>query len=116
MDEIPFTTDHRLCIMSKEASDSGQRPRLAVTYYIDVTPPSLSSTDPVNNATGVVVNSNLFMYFSENVFAVSGYNISIRKLVDGSLVEAINAGNTGKILITNNQVRITPTTGFASNT
>ena len=116
MDEIPTTVEHRLCISSKEAATSGQRPRLSVTYYIDVTPPSLSSTDPANNTTGVAVNSNLFMNFSENVYATSGYNISIRKLVDWSLVEAINAANTGKILITNTQVRITPTTWFVSNT
>ena len=116
MDEIPTTVEHRLCISSKEAATSGQRPRLSVTYYIDVTPPSLSSTDPANNTTGVAVNSNLFMNFSENVYATSGYNVSIRKLVDWSLVENINAANTGKILITNTQVKITPTTWFLSNT
>jgi len=116
MDDVATTADHRLCISSKEASDSNQRPNLSVTYYVDTMAPSLSSTDPVNNATGVVVNTNLFMNFSENIFAVSGYNISIRKLSDGSLVEAIDAANTGKILITNNQIRITPTNNFASNT
>ena len=94
MDEIPTTAQHWLCISSKEAASSGERPRLAVSYYVDTTPPSLISLDPVNNATGVGVNSNLFMNFSENVYATSGYNVSLRKLVDGSLVESINASNT----------------------
>ena len=109
VDEIPTTADHWLCISSKEAASSGERPRLAVSYYIDITQPSLSSLDPINNATGVGVNSNLFMNFSENVYATSGFNVSIRKLSDGSLVEAINASNTGKIVITNTQVKIIPT-------
>jgi hypothetical protein len=116
MDEIPVTADHRLCVRSKEWTTTGEQPNLFVTYYVDTVAPSLTSINPANNESGVAVNSNLFMYFSENVYAVSGYNVSIRKLVDGSLVESINASNTDKILITNNQVRITPTSAFASNT
>ena len=116
MGDIPTTTDHWLCVRSKESTTTGERPLLRLTYYVDATRPSLSSINPVNNEIGVAVNAKLFMYFSENIFATTGYNISIRKLVDWSLVENINAANTGKVTITNNEVKISPTNNFASNT
>lgn len=116
MTDISVTPEHWLCISSKETATVGNRPLLTLTYYVDTTAPTLSSTDPANNETGIATSSNLFMYFSENVYATTGYNIAIKKLSNGSLVENINAANTGKIVITNSIVKIIPTTGFISNT
>ena len=51
--------------------------------------PSLSSSSPSDNATGVAADTNIILNFSESVDAESG-NISIYKSVDGSLVEEID--------------------------
>ena len=51
--------------------------------------PSLSSSNPSDNATGVAADTNIILNFSESVDAESG-NISIYKSVDGSLVEEID--------------------------
>ena len=51
--------------------------------------PSLSSSSPSDNATGVAADANIILNFSESVDAESG-NISIYKSVDGSLVEEID--------------------------
>ena len=51
--------------------------------------PSLSSSSPSDNATGVAADTNIILNFNESVDAESG-NISIYKSVDGSLVEEID--------------------------
>lgn len=50
----------------------------------DTTAPTLTSTTPLDNATGVSVGSNLVLTFSESVQAGSG-NIEIRKVSDNSI-------------------------------
>ena len=51
--------------------------------------PSLSSSNPSDNATGVAADTDIILNFSDNVDAESG-NISIYKSIDGSLVEEID--------------------------
>lgn len=53
-----------------------------------VTHPTLSGSSPSDGSTGVNVNTDLILYFSEPVYAQSG-NIEIRRTSDDSLFEAI---------------------------
>ena len=55
----------------------------------DTTAPTLSSSNPADNATGVAVNANIVLTFSEAVDAESG-NITIKKTSDNSTVETID--------------------------
>ena len=56
---------------------------------VDTTGPSLTSSVPADNATGIAPDANIILNFSESVDAESG-NISIYKSIDGSLVEEID--------------------------
>ncbi|MDZ7593853.1 MAG: Ig-like domain-containing protein, partial [Thiobacillus sp.] len=55
----------------------------------DTTAPTLLSTTPSDNATGVAVGSNITLTFDESVNAVTG-SINIYKTSDGALVESID--------------------------
>ena len=55
----------------------------------DETNPSLSSSSPTDNATGIATNSNIVLTFSETVDAESG-NITIKKTSDDSTIETID--------------------------
>ena len=55
----------------------------------DVQNPTLSSSTPADNATGVAVDSNIVLNFSESVDAESG-NITIKKTYDDSTIETID--------------------------
>lgn len=55
---------------------------------LDGTAPTLTSSTPVDNATGVLANANIVLTFSEAVDAETG-NIVIKKVSDNSTVETI---------------------------
>ena len=55
----------------------------------DTTNPTLSSSSPANNATGVALDSNIILNFSEIVYVRTG-NIRIKKTSDDSIVESID--------------------------
>ncbi len=55
----------------------------------DTTAPTLSSSEPTDNATGVAVNANIVLTFSEAVDVESG-NITIKKTSDDSTIETID--------------------------
>ena len=82
---------------------------------VDSTNPSLSSSAPADNATGVGRNANIFLTFSEAVDVESG-NITIKKTSDNSTLEIID--------VTGNQVsgsgstiiKVNPSNTFASGT
>ena len=70
----------------------------------DVTNPTLSSSTPADNATGVAIGANIVLNFSESVDAESG-NITIKKTSDNSTVETISAVSyTHLTLPTNREV------------
>ena len=55
----------------------------------DTTAPTLSSSTPADNATGIAVKANIVLNFSEAVDAESG-NIVIKKTSDNSTIETID--------------------------
>ena len=78
---------------------------------VDATPPSLTSSSPVNGETTVSFSDNLVLNFSETVVAGSGAatTIDIRNLADNSLLESIAIANT---TISNSIVTINPVANF----
>jgi methionine-rich copper-binding protein CopC len=77
----------------------------------DVTAPTLSSSTPADNATGVATASNISLVFSENVTAVSGKNIVIKKS-DDTTVETISVTDGGQVSVSGSTVVINPTAAF----
>ena len=87
------------------------------TAAADTTPPTLVSTVPATNATGVAINANIVFNFSEAVTAQSGFLnfINIYKF-DTTLVESIAATNSKVTGSGTNQITVNPTSDLAENT
>jgi methionine-rich copper-binding protein CopC len=81
----------------------------------DVDAPTLSSSTPSDNATGVAVDANIVLTFSEAVDVESG-NITIKKSSDNSTVESIDVTSGLVTGSGTNQITINPTNNFASLT
>lgn len=84
------------------------------TTSSDSTPPSLSSLNPTNSATNVLVGSNLVATFDENVAKGTG-NIIIKRYSDDSVVETIDV-TSSQVTVSGATVTIDPTANLASNT
>jgi len=82
---------------------------------VDATDPTLQSSSPVNNATGVAVGSNIVLTFDEAVDVESG-NITIKKTSDNSIIETIDV--TGSLVTGTGTTTITvnPTSDLANST
>ena len=88
---------------------------LDAPFDIGFTDPILSSSVPADDATGVALNANIVLTFSEIVNVESG-NITIHKTSDDSTVETIDV--TGSKVTGNGSTEITinPGTDFEDNT
>ena len=73
--------------------------------------PTLSSSTPADNATGVAVDSNIVLNFSESVDAESG-NITIKKTSDNSIFETISVTSSNVTGTGTTQITINPTSNF----
>ncbi|MBK1641197.1 hypothetical protein CKO12_04770, partial [Chromatium okenii] len=81
----------------------------------DTTPPTLTSNVPVDNATAIVVGSNLVLTFNENVTAVTGKNLVIYKTSDNSVVATI-AADDPQIAIAGGVVTVNPSADLDAST
>ena len=79
----------------------------------DVIAPTLLSTSPVDDATGVAVNTNIVLNFSETIQAGAG-NILVKKASDNTTVKTIDINN-GQITISGPTLTINPTVDFTAN-
>jgi|GEM_PF-930451 len=70
-------------------------------------PLTISNFAPSNGAAGVSISTNPAITFSENVTAVSGKNIYLKKTSDGSTVQTISASDPTYVSISNHAVTIT---------
>ena len=77
----------------------------------DTGSPYLTSTTPAHQATGVVVNANIVLNFSENVDVESG-NITIKKTSDDSTVETIDVTGNTVTGSGSTQITINPSSNF----
>ncbi len=71
----------------------------------DPTPPTLTTTTPADNATGVDGGANLVLTFSEYVLPGSG-NIEIHNASDGSVAMTIPVIDWSQVAFSSNQVTI----------
>ena len=82
----------------------------------DTTAPTLSSSVPADGATGVAINANLVLNFSETVIAQSGKNIVIKKSSDDSVVETISV-TSGQVTGSNSsQITVNPSSNLDTST
>ena len=77
--------------------------------------PTLSSTSPAALATGVAIDANIVLTFSEAVSAESG-QITIYKWDDKTVFEAIRVSDSSKVAMNGAVVTINPTATFAYST
>jgi methionine-rich copper-binding protein CopC len=89
---------------------------LNFTTAADTTAPTLSSSVPADNATGVSASSNIVVNFSENVTAVSAKNIVIKKSSDDSTVETISVTDGSKVSVLGSQVTVNPSSTLDDST
>ncbi|MDA8532690.1 Ig-like domain-containing protein [Candidatus Pelagibacter bacterium] len=88
----------------------------ALSFTTTNTVPTLTSSVPADNATGVAVDATIVLNFSENVDTESG-NITIKKTSGDAVVETINVTDTDRVSGTGtSQITITPSSNFDNNT
>src|SRR4028119_1940260 len=80
----------------------------------DTTPPTASSLNPTDNATGVGVADNLVLNFSEAIQKGTG-NLVIKKLSDNSVVETI-AATADNVTVSGSQFTINPVADLGEGT
>ena len=80
----------------------------------DVTPPTISTLVPADNATNVALNAPLIVRFNEPVTKGSGF-VSIKFASDGTTRETINVNGTS-VTISGNQASIVPSNALPGNT
>ena len=76
--------------------------------------PTLTSSDPVDDATNVSIETNIVLTFSETIKAGTG-NITLKKTTDNSTVETFAIGGSN-ITISGSQITIDPTDFLENNT
>jgi methionine-rich copper-binding protein CopC len=81
---------------------------------LDITAPTVSSTSPVDNATGVAVGNNIVLTFSENVKAGAG-NILIHK-TDGTVVATISIADSSQVSFSGSTVTVNPLADLLDST
>lgn len=77
--------------------------------------PTISSTTPATLATGVAVDANIVIKFSEAVSAESG-QITIYRFSDKSVFETIRVSDNSKVTMSGTDVTINPSGTFANAT
>jgi len=103
---------------TNNADDPGRNIRidealLTGTVSADVTPPTVTTFNPADNATGVAINSNLVLTFNENVVEGTAGNFVIYN-ADTTVFESIPF-NDGRITRSGAVVTINPTATFVNS-
>ncbi|MEY4157773.1 MAG: hypothetical protein RL743_268, partial [Actinomycetota bacterium] len=102
-------------VSNNDSSGIADSTTLNFTTLADVVAPTLSSSTPADDATGVSQTANIVLTFSETVTGVSGKNVSIRRSSDNTVFESIDATDA-KVSISGATVTINPSGTFAYST
>ena len=78
--------------------------------------PLAASYDPTDDSINTVVGTDLTLYFDQQVSAVGGKYLVIRKSADNSVVEAIAANDTSKVILSGSKAIINPSAALAYST
>src|SRR5262249_48536022 len=81
----------------------------------DSTPPTLTSTSPADNATGVAIGANIVLNFNEAVNAGSG-NVVIHRASDGAAVATISVLDINQASFSGTTLTINPSSDLAAGT
>ena len=100
-----MASDAAAVAAAKLISDAQALAAATLAAAADTTPPTLALSTPADNATGVVINNNIVMTFSENIKIGSG-NIVIASTSD---TRTISVSDTSQVSISGNSVTINPT-------
>jgi photosystem II stability/assembly factor-like uncharacterized protein len=82
---------------------------------LDTSPPTVVSFSPTDNSTGVAVNSNLVITFSEDVNPVATKIIRTYRLADNEPLETITLPDA-RVMISGSTVTINPSIDFLAST
>lgn len=100
--------------VSSAIKDNANNALTAVTQIYttgDLTAPRVISATPLNNATGVLLNTKITLGFSEAVQGVVAANVKVSKSSDGKNPVTATVANKG-----NNRYEITPSNALEANT
>ena len=82
----------------------------------DTTPPTLGSSSPADEATGIASITNVVLTFDEDVQLGASGNIVIKELVGDATFESFDVATTSQITVSGSQVTIDPTSVFSAST
>ncbi len=101
-----------------QVDDSGNPAGLYVASNgSDTTPPTVTSFNPADAATGVAVGSDIVLTFSEEIQSGTGWIQIHRGSAWGPVVASYDvATNTKNLVISGNTLKINPTSDLANNT
>jgi len=89
---------------------------LSFTTEADTTAPTLASSTPTDNATNIAVGANIVLTMSENVTAVTGKNITIKKTSDDSTIATIDAADAQITGSGTSMITVNTTSNLAAGT
>jgi hypothetical protein len=118
---VTWEAGQSLWIRWSDVNESGNDDGLAIdglsfsaSISSDTTPPTITSLSPADNATNVLVGTNLVATFSEPVAKGTG-SIEIRKTADNSVVETIPV-SSASVAVSGATVTINPASDLDLNT
>ncbi|HET7156083.1 MAG TPA: Ig-like domain-containing protein [Hyphomicrobiaceae bacterium] len=93
---------------------SAASPALVIT--VDLTAPTVSSSTPADNATGVLIGSNIAITFSRNIAFHTAVAIAVKKTADDTDFQAFTEADIGTgLTISGAVLTINPTSTLANN-
>jgi len=96
-------------VIGAEGNDTvrSTTPNMAGAAYFYLIRPTISTYTPADDAVDVAIDSNLVAKFDENVAAVAGKNIVIKKTADDTVVQTI-AADDAAVTVADDTVTINP--------
>ena len=82
-----------------------------LTITSDNIPPTLSSMSPADESTGVAIDSNLILTFSETI--IRGTGTLALKNSSGTIIESFNIATSSRVTISGSTLTINPTSDLA---
>lgn len=115
LEGIPNATHTGNHNVSLQVSDGngGTANQNFIINVVDVSVPTITTLNPVDDATDIALNSNLQITFTENILKGTG-NIVIYDAADNTVVETVDV-TSGNVTINNATVTINPTSDLAYN-
>ena len=113
--EVAFNTDGTKMFVIGVFGDDVNEYTLTTGFELINTTPTLSSSTPADGATGVAVDANIVLTFSEAVDVESG-NITLKKSSDNSTVETIDVTGSKVTGTGSTEITINPSTTLDGET